>query len=241
MAFGDSLTAGYGADPGQSYPDYLQRELDKLGYAYHVVNLGVSGETTSDALARVDVVIAQRPRIVILEFGGNDGLRGLPITAARANLDRVMARLQAAHIRILLAGITLPPNYGQDYIRPFQTMYHDLAVRYHAPLIPFLLEGVFEHGLFQQDGIHPNAQGYAMVAQTVLRYLRPLLGPMAKGGRSATPRNPTGCRGIARPRTGLQGLLPWLPGSVPYSRARAITQGGGKHPGCPRAPLCKMC
>lgn len=176
-AFGDSLTAGYGADPGQSYPDHLQRELDKLGYTYHVVNLGISGETTSDALARVDGVIARKPRIVILEFGGNDGLRGLPITTAHANLDLVMARLEAAHVRILLAGITLPPNYGQDYIRPFQTMYHDLAVHYHAPLIPFLLEGVFEHGLFQQDGIHPNAPGYAMVARTVLRYLKPLLGP----------------------------------------------------------------
>ncbi|MGA3025082.1 MAG: arylesterase [Bryobacteraceae bacterium] len=176
-AFGDSLTAGYGADAGQSYPDYLQRELDKLGYTYHVVNLGVSGETSSDALARVAGVIAQKPRIVILEFGGNDGLRGIPINAARANLDQAMARLEAAHIRILLAGITLPPNYGQDYIRPFQTMYHDLAARYRTPLIPFLLEGVFEHGLFQPDGIHPNAQGYAMVAQTVLRYLRPLLGP----------------------------------------------------------------
>ncbi|MGA2183015.1 MAG: arylesterase [Bryobacteraceae bacterium] len=180
VAFGDSLTAGYGADPGQSYPDHLQRELDKLGYAYHVVNLGISGETTSDALARVSDAVAQKPRIVILEFGGNDGLRGLPIPTARANLDQVMARFQAAHVRILLAGITLPPNYGQDYIRPFQTMYHDLAVRYHAPLIPFLLEGVFEHGLFQQDGIHPNAQGYALVAQTVLRYLRPLLGKITQ-------------------------------------------------------------
>jgi acyl-CoA thioesterase-1 len=179
VAFGDSLTAGYGADPGQSYPDNLQRDLDKLGYAYRVVNLGISGETTSDALARVTAVVAVKPRIVILEFGGNDGLRGLPIAAARANLDQVMARLEAAHIRILLAGITLPPNYGQDYIRPFQTMYHDLAAKYHVPLIPFLLEGVFERGLFQQDGIHPTGQGYAMVAETVLPYLRPL---MTQGG-----------------------------------------------------------
>jgi acyl-CoA thioesterase-1 len=180
VAFGDSLTAGYGADPGQSYPDNLQRELDKLGYSYHVVNMGISGETTTDALSRLPTVIAQKPRIVILEFGGNDGLRGLPITAAHANLDQMMARIQVAHIRILLAGLTLPPNYGQDYIRPFQTMYHDLAVKYHSPLIPFLLEGIFEHGLFQQDGIHPNAQGYAVVAQTVLRYLKPLLGKITQ-------------------------------------------------------------
>ena len=183
-AFGDSLTAGYGAEAGQSYPDNLQRDLDKLGYQYHVVNQGISGETTSDGLARVATVIAQKPRIVILEFGGNDGLRGLPIATSRANLDQMMARLQAAHIRVIVAGITLPPNYGQDYIKPFQTMYHDLAIKYHAPLIPFLLEGVFEHGLFQQDGIHPNAQGYAMVAQTVLRYLIPLLGKIPQ----AAPR-----------------------------------------------------
>ena len=175
-AFGDSLTAGYGAEPGQSYPDNLQRDLDTLGYSYHVVNLGISGETTSDGLGRVSTVIAQKPHIVILEFGGNDGLRGIPIAASRANLDQTVARFQAAHIRVLVAGITLPPNYGQDYIKPFQTMYHDLAIKYHAPLIPFLLEGVFEHRQFQQDGIHPTAQGYAMVAQTVLRYLKPLLG-----------------------------------------------------------------
>ena len=175
LAFGDSLTAGYGADPGQSYPDYLQRDLDKAGYAYRVVNLGISGETTADALARVATVVAQKPRIVILEFGGNDGLRGLPIGSTRANLDQAMERLQAAHIRILLAGITLPPNYGQDYIGPFEAMYHDLATKYHVPLIPFILEGVFEHHLLQPDGIHPPAQGYAMVAETVLKYLRPLI------------------------------------------------------------------
>lgn len=174
-AFGDSLTAGYGADPGQSYPDHLQRALDKLGYSYRVVNLGVSGETTSDGLARAATVIAQKPRLAILEFGGNDGLRGLPIVTTRANLDQMISLFEAAHIRVLLAGITLPPNYGQDYIRPFQTMYRDLALKHHVALIPFLLEGVFEHGLFQQDGIHPNAEGYAFVAGTVLRYLKPLI------------------------------------------------------------------
>jgi len=174
-AFGDSLTAGYGADPGQSYPDHLQRALDKAGYSYRVINLGISGETTTDALARVGAVIAVKPRVVILEFGGNDGLRGIPIASARANLDNVMARLTAAHIRVLLAGITLPPNYGPDYITSLRAMYHDLAVKYHAPLIPFLLEGVFERHLFQTDGIHPNAEGYAVVAQTVLRYLKPML------------------------------------------------------------------
>jgi acyl-CoA thioesterase-1 len=164
VAFGDSLTAGYGADPGRSYPDDLQRDLD--------------------GLARVATVIAHKPRIVILEFGGNDGLRGIPIEAARANLDQMMARLAAAHIRILLAGITLPPNYGQDYIRPFQAMYHDLGVKYHVPVIPFLLAGVFERHLFQADGIHPTAEGYALVADTVLRYLEPMLGapPRPKKG-----------------------------------------------------------
>jgi len=176
VAFGDSLTAGFGADPGQSYPDDLQRDLDKLGYRYHVENLGISGETTADGLARVGTAIARKPRIVILEFGGNDGLRGIPVPAAQANLDRIMARLTAAHIRILLAGLTLPPNYGPDYIRRFQGMYHDLGVKYHVPVIPFLLAGVFERHLFQMDGIHPTSEGYALVAETVLRYLRPMLG-----------------------------------------------------------------
>jgi len=180
VAFGDSLTAGYGADPGRSYPDNLQRDLDKRGYVYHVENLGISGETTADGLARVGTVIDRKPHIVILEFGGNDGLRGIPPSAAQANLDRIMARLTAAHIRILLAGITLPPNYGQDYIRRFQSMYHDLGVKYHVPVIPFLLAGVFEHHLFQMDGIHPTAEGYILVAETVMRYLEPMLGATAK-------------------------------------------------------------
>ncbi len=179
VAFGDSLTAGFGVDPGRSYPDNLQRDLDQAGYSYRVVNLGISGETTSDALARMDTVIAARPRIVILEFGGNDGLRGLPIASVRSNLEQMISRLQAEHIRILLAGLTLPPNYGPEYIRPFERMYHDLATKYHLPLIPFLLEGLFERGLFQQDGIHPNEQGYAMVAHLVFRHLKPLLGPPA--------------------------------------------------------------
>jgi acyl-CoA thioesterase-1 len=181
VAFGDSLTAGFGADPGQSYPDDLQRQFDKLGYSYRVVNQGVSGETTSDALLRLDAVIAAKPRIVILEFGGNDGLRGLPIASAQANLQQMIEKMQAAHIQILLAGLTLPPNYGPEYIKPFERMYHDLAAKYHLRLIPFLLEGVFERGLFQQDGIHPDAQGYAMVSDTVFRYLKPMLGPPGRG------------------------------------------------------------
>lgn len=183
VAFGDSLTAGFGVDPGLSYPDNLQHELDHAGYSYRVVNLGVSGETTSDALARLDAVVAARPRIVILEFGGNDGLRGLPIASVRANLEQMITRLQAEHIRILLAGLTLPPNYGPEYIPPFERMYHDLATKYHVPLIPFLLEGLYERGLFQQDGIHPNEQGYAMVAQLVFRHLKPMLGRPRPAGQ----------------------------------------------------------
>src|SRR5690242_182475 len=116
VAFGDSLTAGYGVEPGKSYPDFLQRRLDTAGYRYHVVNLGVSGDTTTDGIQRLPEVLAAKPELVILEFGGNDGLRGLPVSTTRANLTQMIQSLQKSGIRILLAGMTLPRNYGSAYI-----------------------------------------------------------------------------------------------------------------------------
>ena len=180
VTFGDSLSAGLGTDPGQSYPDDLQKLLDKNGYSYRVVNQGISGDTTSGGVTRLDRAIALKPEIVILELGGNDGLRGVPIADIKANLEKMIVSLKKARIHILLAGITLPPNYGQDYIRPFDAMYHDLAARYHLPLIPFLLKGVFEAGLVQRDGIHPTAKGNEIVAATVFHALKPLLASPAK-------------------------------------------------------------
>jgi acyl-CoA thioesterase-1 len=176
VAFGDSLTAGYGAAPGESYPDYLQEELDRLGYRYRVANLGVSGNTTKDGIDRLKDVTALQPKVVIVAFGGNDGLRGLPIDTTRENLDRIVSVLTASGIKVVLGGITLPPNYGPDYIREFNETYALLAKKYHAPLLPFLLIKVYgTPGSMQDDGIHATAQGNQQVARNLLPLLLPLL------------------------------------------------------------------
>lgn len=181
VAFGDSLTEGFGVDPSASYPAILQRELDRRGLRYRVVNLGVSGETSTNGLARVEGVIALQPAAVIVEFGANDGLRGLPVAVTRANLARIIEALKGAGARVVLAGMTLPPNYGPEYIQGFEGMYKDLAAKYEVALIPFLLEGVGGDGRYMQsDGLHPNAAGYARVADNVLRVLEPLLAGQAR-------------------------------------------------------------
>lgn len=176
VAFGDSLTAGFGADTGKSYPDFLQQDLDRRGYRYRVVNAGISGETTTDALERLQTVTALRPAVAIVEFGGNDGLRGLPVSTTRANLDQIVAALQESGAQVLLAGMTLPPNYGPEFIASFQRVYSDLALKYKVQLIPFLLEGVAGTNRYmQRDGLHPTAEGNRLVAATAMRYLHPLL------------------------------------------------------------------
>jgi|SRR5690348_9855980 len=176
VCFGDSLTAGFGVDPGRSYPDLLQQDLDRRGYHYRVVNLGESGDTTQDGLDRVSLVLAEKPRLVILEFGANDGLRGQPVPNTEKNLAQMIETLQKAGIRIVLAGITLPPNYGPDYIQRFNAVFPNLANRYHLALIPFLLEGAAGRAnLMQQDGLHPNAAGTRVVAASVMKALEPLL------------------------------------------------------------------
>jgi acyl-CoA thioesterase-1 len=176
VAFGDSLTAGFGADPGKSFPDFLQKDLDQAGLHWHVVNAGVSGNTTTDGVSRLPEALALKPRVTIVEFGGNDGLRGLPIETTRANLEQIIRALRDAGSAVVLAGMTLPPNYGPDYIRGFEQVYKDLANKYKVARIPFLLEGVATHpDLMQRDGIHPTAQGNEIVASLVMRYLKPLL------------------------------------------------------------------
>jgi len=176
VAFGDSLTAGYGVEPGKSYPDFLQRRLDAAGYKYHVVNLGVSGDTTTDGIQRLPDVLAAKPELVILEFGGNDGLRGLPVTTTQSNLTQMIRTLQKTKIRILLAGMTLPRNYGSAYIHSFEQVFAALATQFRLPEIPFLLEGVGGHqDLTQADGIHPTAEGCEIVSGNVMKYLAPLL------------------------------------------------------------------
>jgi acyl-CoA thioesterase-1 len=176
VCFGDSISAGYGVDPGHSYPDYLQADLDARGYHYRVVNQGVSGNTTKDGVDRLDSVLALHPSVVIVEFGGNDGLRGLPSSATRANLDRIVGTLLKGGSKVLLAGITLPPNYGPDYIGQFDAIYRALAAKYQVPLLPMLYTGVYTvPGAIQEDGIHPTAKGAQLVAQHLLPLLLPLL------------------------------------------------------------------
>ena len=176
VCFGDSLTAGYGADPGQSYPDYLQADLDAQGYRYRVVNEGISGNTTKDGIDRISTVLALHPAIVVVEFGGNDGLRGLPIADSRANLDKIVSTLKSSGAKVVLAGITLPPDYGPDYIRQFNETYTLLAKKYRVPMLPFLLRGVFGvDGMMQADRTHATAAGNQVVARNILPLITPLL------------------------------------------------------------------
>ena len=176
VCFGDSITAGFGLDAGQSFPDLLQRDLDGRGFAYRVVNLGVSGDTTQDGLARVFMALAEKPAVVVLELGGNDGLRGIPLAITQANLGQMIEQFQGAGARVVLAGMSLPPNYGPAYIQKFEALYKTLAAKYKVTLIPFLLEGVGAHDeLMQRDGIHPNAAGARIVEALVMKTLGPLL------------------------------------------------------------------
>ncbi len=176
VCFGDSITAGLGLQQDQAYPAFLQKKLDAQGYAYRVVNLGTSGATTKDALATLPAVLRLHPAIVIVEFGGNDGLRGLPVAQSRNNLDQVLAALQNAHVKILLAGITLPPDYGPDYIRSFDEIFRDLAAKHHIALVPMLYKDLVNvPGTIQGDGIHPTAKGSAIIAGTLFPVLKPLL------------------------------------------------------------------
>lgn len=176
VCFGDSLTAGHGAAPGHAYPDYLRQDLHAQGYHYTVINMGISGNTTKDGVDRLKDVLALHPAVVIVEFGGNDGLRGLPITQTRTNLGQIVSTLLKAHIKVLLAGITLPPNYGPDYIHQFNQTYVLLARKYHVPLLPFLFINVYNvPGDMQQDGIHATAQGNQQVALNLIPMLKPLL------------------------------------------------------------------
>ena len=176
VCFGDSITAGYGVEPGHSYPDYLQGDLDARGYHYRVVSQGVSGSTSKDGVDRLDGVVALHPKVVIVEFGGNDGLRGLPNTATRANLDTMVRTLIKSGSKVVLAGITLPPNYGPDYIRQFNAIYQEVAAKYHVTLLPMLYAGVYTiPGAIQEDGIHPTAKGAQLIAEHLLPLLLPLL------------------------------------------------------------------
>ncbi|MEO6982261.1 MAG: arylesterase [Edaphobacter sp.] len=176
ICFGDSLTAGLGTDDGQTYPDYLQADLDARGYNYRVVNEGISGNTTKDGVDRLPRIVDRKPAIVVVEFGGNDGLRGLRIEDSRANLDKIVSTLKASGAKVVLAGITLPPDYGPDYIKQFDATYALLSSKYHVPMLPFLLKGVYGvPGMMQRDKTHATAAGNKVVAKNILPLITPLL------------------------------------------------------------------
>ncbi len=176
LCFGDSITAGFGLEAGQTYPDILQKILDKNGYKYQVVNAGISGDTTSGGIDRLNDVLKLEPKVTLLELGGNDGLRGIYLAKSRDNLMQISRRLEAQGSKILLLGITLPQNYGWDYVRDFEGMYKGLAVNMKYPFMPFVLQGVYgQKGMMQDDGIHPTVAGAAQVANNVYKYLQPLL------------------------------------------------------------------
>ncbi len=176
VAFGDSLTAGLGVEADESYPAQLQRRLDSLGYHYRVINAGVSGDTTAGGLRRVAWILNNKPELVILELGANDGLRGLSIDHAKSNLRQIIRQLQEGGTTVVLAGMKLPPNYGHEYTARFEAMYRMLAKEYELALIPFFLEGVGgSSSLNQADGIHPTREGYEIIVDQVLKVLRPVL------------------------------------------------------------------
>lgn len=176
VCYGDSITAGHGLPDGQSFPDALQRQLDRQSYHYKVFNQGTSGATTKDAVAGLPGVLRLHPEVVIVEFGGNDGLRGLPLEQTRHNLDLVLTALESAHIKVLLAGITLPPNYGPEYVQSFDQVFQTLAVKHHVAFVPMIYKDlVHVTGTIQQDGIHPTAKGSEIIAKTLLPALKPIL------------------------------------------------------------------
>lgn len=177
LCLGDSLTEGYGLDPDQSYPAVLEARLHADGHPHvRVVNAGISGSTSASAVSRLRWQMRAKPDVLILELGANDGLRGVSIADTRRNLAAAIGIAQEQGVKVLLAGMQMPPNYGLEYTREFRQLFVDLAEEMKVPLIPFFLEGVAgQRELNLPDGIHPTAEGYRIVVDNVLPHLLPLL------------------------------------------------------------------
>ncbi len=176
--FGNSLTAGYGVDPSEAFPALIQAKLDSLNLPYQVINAGLSGETSAGGNTRIDWILRQPLYIFVLELGGNDGLRGIPLSETSGNLQTIIDKVRGKYpsSKIILAGMQIPPNMGEKYASEFRTLFQQLAARNKIFLIPFLLEGVGGVPILnQQDGIHPNVQGHKIVAENVWKVLRPML------------------------------------------------------------------
>ena len=176
VILGDSLTAGLGLDRASSFPSLLQARLDREGYTYQVVNAGVSGDTSAGGLRRLEWALEGNVRVLVVELGANDGLRGLPVAGMKKNLAEIITRAQARDITVILAGMEAPPNYGPQYTDEFRRAFRDLAAEHKVALIPFLLDGVAGlREMNQGDGIHPNPEGARIVENTIWRTLEPVL------------------------------------------------------------------
>lgn len=176
VAFGDSLTSGHGIGAAHAYPAVLQQQLERDGLDYSVVNAGVSGETSGQALRRLDRALDGNVRVLIVALGANDGLRGVPVAQLKANLARIIEVAQARGISVLLCGMEALPLYGWDYSVEFHRAYRELAAKYDVPLVPFMLAGVIGNGrLMQPDSVHPNAQGARAIAANIWPWLKPLV------------------------------------------------------------------
>lgn len=176
VILGDSLTAGLGLDRASSFPSLLQARLDREGYTYQVVNAGVSGDTSAGGLRRLEWALEGNVRVLVVELGANDGLRGLPVAGMKKNLAEIITRAQARDITVILAGMEAPPNYGPQYTDEFRQAFRDLAAEHKVALIPFLLDGVAGlREMNQGDGIHPNPEGARIVENTIWRTLEPVL------------------------------------------------------------------
>jgi acyl-CoA thioesterase-1 len=178
LCLGDSLTAGYGLDASQAYPALLQRRINAQAWNFEVINAGVSGDTTAGGLRRLEWVLKRRVDVLILALGANDGLRGLPLDLTQKNLDTILTRTKNRYpqVELVLAGMLIPPNWGQEYFNRFQAIYPALAKKHQAHLVPFLLEGVGGRPeLNLPDGIHPTAEGHQIIAENVWRILKSVL------------------------------------------------------------------
>lgn len=178
LFLGDSLSAGFGVDPDQAFPALIQHKIDRLGWEFKVVNAGVSGDTSADGLSRVDWLLRRPLEVLFLELGGNDALRGIPLEVTRQNLQRIVDKTRSKYpgVKIIVAGMRVPPNLGPEYTREFRAIFPVLAQAKDATLIPFLLEGVGGRPqLNLPDGIHPTPEGHQIVAEHVWGFLRPVL------------------------------------------------------------------
>jgi acyl-CoA thioesterase-1 len=178
LFLGNSLSAGYGLDPELAFPALIQQKIDSLKWNFQVINAGLSGETSAGGLRRVDWLLQRRVDILVLELGGNDGLRGITLDLTKKNLQAIIDRVKVKYpaMKIVIAGMEVPPNLGPEYTAQFRTLYAELAKKNKALLIPFLLEGVGgDPKLNLPDGIHPTAEGHRIVAKNVWKVLMPLL------------------------------------------------------------------